>query len=99
MSPEQLIMLESGDRLGSAVVLGVFIVLGVRVWLSSLGRITTAERMARMRLEQAVAELEWRLDQISLSQRIRLGDLERRMAFTEAILRGPRTGADAAEAN
>lgn len=92
MSPEQLIMLESGARLGSAVVLGVFIVVGVKLWLTSLGQMTTEERMARLRLEQMITELDWRVDQLAIRQRTRLTDMERRLAFTEAIVHGPGSG-------
>ena len=95
MSPEHLILLESGARVSSALILGVFLVVAVRTVLQSADRRRgeTAEEMDRLRT--AAVDLGWRVDQLHEAQAERLRSVEQRLDFTEQLLGRPSTSLEA----
>ncbi len=95
MSPEHLILLESGARVSSALILGVFLVVAVRTVLQNVDRRRgeTAEEMDRLRA--TAADLGWRMDRLHEAQAERLQSLEQRLDFTEQLLGRPSTSLEA----
>jgi hypothetical protein len=95
MSPEHLILLESGARVSSALILGVFLVVAVRTVLQNVDRRRgeTAEEMDRLRA--AAADLGWRVDRLHEAQAERLRSLEQRLDFTEQLLGRPAASLEA----
>jgi uncharacterized protein YlxW (UPF0749 family) len=89
MSPENLIILESGARVSSALVLGVFLVVAVRTVVHNLdrGRSETQEEMDRLRA--TVQDLGWQVDRLHERQVERLRSLEQRLDFTEQLIGRP----------
>ena len=89
MSPEHLILLESGARVTSALLLGVFVVVAVRAVLRNVDsrRGETQEELDRLR--DVVQDLGWRVDRLHDRQAERLRTLEQRLDFTEQLIGRP----------
>jgi hypothetical protein len=86
MSPESLIILESGARVSSALVLGVFLVVAVRTVVQNLDRRRSATEDEMDRLRSVVQDLGWQVDRLHERQVERLRNLEQRLDFTEQLL-------------
>jgi hypothetical protein len=86
MSPESLIILESGARVSSALVLGVFLVAAVRTVVRNLDRRRSATQDEMDRLRSVVQDLGWQVDRLHERQVERLRNLEQRLDFTEQLL-------------
>jgi hypothetical protein len=86
MSPESLIILESGARVSSALVLGVFLVVAVRTVVQNLDRRRSATQDEMDRLRSVVQDLGWQVDRLHERQVERLRNLEQRLDFTEQLL-------------
>ena len=95
MSPEHLILLESGARVTSALLLGVFVVVAVRAVLRNVDsrRGETQEELDRLR--DVVQDLGWRVDRLHDRQAERLRTLEQRLDFTEQLLGRPAASLEA----
>ena len=91
MSPESLIILESGARVSSALVLGVFLVVAVRTVVQNLDRRRSETQDEMDRLRAAVQDLGWQIDR----QVERLRNLEQRLDFTEQLLGRPAASLEA----
>lgn len=89
MSPESLIILESGARVSSALVLGVFLVVAVRTVMHGLDNRRSETREEMDRLQVAVQDLGWRVDRLHERQVERLRSLEQRLDFTEQLIGRP----------
>ena len=86
MLPESLIILESGARVSSALVLGVFLVVAVRTVVHDLDRRRSETRDEMDRLRAAMQDLGWQVDRLHERQAERLRSLEQRLYFTEQFL-------------
>jgi hypothetical protein len=86
MSPENLIILESGARVSSALVLGVFLVVAVRTVVQNLDRRRSETQEEMDRLRAAVQDLGWQVDRLHDRQIERLRSLEQRLDFTEQLI-------------
>ena len=86
MSPESLILLESGARVSSALVLGVFLVVAVRTVVQNLDRRRSETQDEMDRLRATVQDLGWQVDRLHQRQVERLRNLEQRLDFTEQFL-------------
>ncbi len=64
MSPEHLILLESGARVSSALILGVFLVVAVRTVLQNVDRRRSETQEELDRLRDVVQDLGWRVDRL-----------------------------------
>ncbi len=95
MSPEHLILLESGARVSSALILGVFLVVAVRTVLQSVDRRRGKTREELDRLRDVVQDLGWRVDRLHERQAERLSSLEQRLDFTEQLLGRPSASLEA----
>ena len=89
MSPESLIILESGARVSSALVLGVFLVVAVRPVVQNLDRRRSAAQDEMDRLRGAVHDLGWQVDRLHERQVERLQNLEQRLDFAEQLIGRP----------
>jgi hypothetical protein len=89
MSPESLIILESGARVSSALVLGVFLVVAVRTVVQNLDRRRSAAQDEMDRLRGAVQDLGWQVDRLHERQVERLRNLEQRLDFAEQLIGRP----------
>jgi hypothetical protein len=95
MSPESLIILESGARVSSALVLGVFLVVAVRTVVQNLDRRRSAAQDEMDRLRGAVQDLGWQVDRLHERQIERLRNLEQRLDFAEQLLGRPAASLEA----
>jgi hypothetical protein len=86
MSPESLIILESGARVSSALVLGVFLVVAVRTVVQNLDRRRSETQDEMDRLRSVMQDLGWQVDRLHERQVERLRNLEQRLDFTEQLL-------------
>jgi hypothetical protein len=89
MSPEYLVMLESGARVSSALILGVFMVVAVRTVVRSVGSRRGALGEELDSLREVVQDLGWQVDRLHNQQARRLLSLEQRVDFTEQMLQQP----------
>ena len=89
MSPEGLVLLESGARVSSALIMGVFIVFAVRTVVHSVGRKRGELGEELDVLREVVQDLGWQVDRLHDQQVRRLLNLEQRLDFTEQLLRKP----------
>ena len=89
MSPENLIILESGARVSSALVLGVFLVVAVRTVVQNLDRRRSEAQEEMDRLRATVQDLGWQVDRLHERQVERLRSLEQRLDFTEQLIGRP----------
>lgn len=89
MSPEHLVFLESGARVSSALILGVFVVVAVRTVVETVGRRKGEIGEELDALREVVQDLGWQVDRLHDQQARRLLNLEQRLDFTEQILRKP----------
>ena len=89
MSPEGLVLLESGARVSSALIIGVFVVVAVRIVLRASDRRATEFGTEVDRLRGALEDLEWQVDRSVEHHAGRLQALEQRLDFTEQLLRKP----------
>ena len=89
MSPEYLVMLESGARVSSALILGVFMVVAVRTVVQSVGGRRGALGEELDALREVVQDMGWQVDRLHDQQSRRLSNLEQRLDFTEQMLRQP----------
>lgn len=95
MSPEHLIILESGARVSSALILGVFLVVAVRTVLQNVDRRRGETRQELDRLREAIQDIGWQVDRLHERQTERLRHLEQRLDFTEQMLRRPAASLEA----
>jgi hypothetical protein len=95
MSPEGLMLLESGARVSSALIVGVFAVVAVRTVLQATDRRRAESQSEMDRLRGALEDLEWRVDRLFDHHTSRLMALEQRLDFTEQMLRKPTTSLEA----
>jgi hypothetical protein len=95
MSPENLIILESGARVSSALVLGVFLVVAVRTVVQNLDRRRSETQEEMDRLRAAVQDLGWQVDRLHDRQIERLRSLEQRLDFTEQLIGRPAVSLEA----
>ncbi len=89
MLPEHLILLESGARVSSALILGVFLVVAVRTVLQNVDRRRGETQEELDRLRDMVQDLGWRVDRLHDGQVERLQSLEQRLDFTEQLIGRP----------
>lgn len=89
MLPEHLILLESGARVSSALILGVFLVVAVRTVLQNVDRRRGETQEELDRLRDTVQDLGWRVDRLHDRQAERLQSLEQRLDFTEQLIGRP----------
>lgn len=89
MTPEQLILLESGARVSSALMLGIFLVVAVRSVLRNTDRRRSRTEVELDQLHTAVEDLGWQVDRMHERQAERLHNLELRLDFTEQLLHRP----------
>ena len=89
MSPEGLVLLESGARVSSALIMGVFIVVAVRTLVRNVGRKREELGEELDVLREVVQDLGWQVDRLHDQQARRLLNLEQRLDFTEQMLRQP----------
>jgi len=95
MSPEGLVLLESGARVSSALVVGVFLVLAVRAILQTTDRRRSEVQEQIDRLRGIVEDVGWQMDRLHEQQVDRLLSLEQRVDFTEQLLRRPASSMEA----
>lgn len=95
MSPEGLVLLESGARVSSALVVGVFLVVAVRTILQTTDRRRSEVQEQIDRLRGIVEDLGWQMDRLHEQQFDRLLSLEQRVDFTEQLLRRPAASVEA----
>jgi len=89
MSPEGLVLLESGARVSSALIVGVFVVVAVRTILKAGDRRRAESRTELDRVRGALEDLDWQVDRLFAEQAGRLQALEQRLDFTEQLLQKP----------
>ena len=86
MSPDHMLLFESGARVTSALILGAFLVVAAKAVLRNTerGRGGIYEELDVLR--NAVHELGWRVDRLHERQAERLRNLEQRLDFTEQLV-------------